>query len=269
MFVIIHISIISLVVIVGVAVFALRVIPAARCEVSSWKGRNVNLEGLGEAHWGVNPLSSLPRGLCLIASSKDEAPDARRGAAPLTTIPTAGSMRVTLRGIPGEESTHFRTSGGGWLTHEGLHRALLLMWSRFPVELIICPAARRGGTWVNFMARLSYHLAQSALRSCGNPVPARSGRHLEWTPQSKCRGQRICWKNLLWFESLTRPPIHTFTWWLHVVSKLWGKWLWEYFFSIWTQWWSSCSGYKVKLSASLHVGNMRSTHRFIFSVWTQ
>lgn len=68
----------------------------------------------------------------------------------------------------------------------GSEAVFLLMWRCFFLSPGADHLSRSAqGTWVNFMVRLFYHLAQSVLFSCGNLVPAPSGPRLLWTPRGE------------------------------------------------------------------------------------
>lgn len=144
-----------------------------------FKGRNVNPEGLVRAHWAVNPSLALQG---VSASVRQVGTRLRTHSAQLLS---AHRLHVRhLCGITQQDFWFFHTtSPRAWLTDE--NTVGLLMWRRFHSNH---QSRSAEGTWVNFMVRLSYHLALSVLFSCGNLVPALSGQRLPWTPRGKSRG---------------------------------------------------------------------------------
>lgn len=148
-----------------------------------------------EAHWAVNPLSSSPRGLCLIASSEDEAPDARRGAAQQLSAPSPALAPCASpsAGYPARIPHIFAPRG--WLTHEGLRRCAVADVKSVSARADhLSRSAHRGGhgstLWRDSLTIWrNLRCVPVGIRCQLDQDDAWSG-HLEVSPD-----QRICWKN--------------------------------------------------------------------------
>lgn len=166
------------------------------------EGRNVNPEGLVEAaHRGVSASlrqvrTEAPDGLTDGRTDGGAASRMRRSSSPPPFLPHVRHLwlRETRRG-----SLTLSHERGGW----HMRAARTFYWCEepsFPAPSSwssTVPQRRvgGGGTWVNFMVRLSYRLAQSACCCCcGNPVPALWGAHWQWTPRGKSGNVFTEWK---------------------------------------------------------------------------
>lgn len=145
-----------------------------------FKARNVNPEGLVRAHWAVNP-SLVLQGVSASVSQAGTRLRTHSAALLIAQAPCASPLRGNFTRI-----SDILILPAARVTDRWKHGAFCGREGDFTWTDHLSRSAE--GTWVNFMVRLSYHLALSVFFSCGNLVPALSGRRSQWTPRGKSRG---------------------------------------------------------------------------------
>lgn len=171
------------------------------------EGRNVNPGGLVEAaHRGVSASlrqvrTEAPDGLTDWLTDGGAASRMRRSSSPPPFLPHVRHLwlRETRRGSLTLSHERPRGEADTW-EQRALSTDVKSLLSQLPRadRQLSRSAEWGGGTWVNFMVRLSYRLAQSACCCCccccGNPVPALWGAHWQWTPRGKSGKVFTEWK---------------------------------------------------------------------------